>query len=280
MSGFALSGLTLSGLEGIVWCYVCVAMRLGPTLVTLPPVSLCGVSWLVRGLLLSMVCLSVTPLIGMQVPVEIPGTLAIGIGVLVCEFLFGASIALSIHLLLAAFETVGNTLADLSGLRVELAPDEAQAGNQVERILVWVAGAIFVLAGGHRWALQLVIETFERFPLGSAMDSMELMYQVPFRFGQALSIAIRLALPSAVVLVAIGMAKAWIARSLSAWDRGGLGGSLQAIGLVWGMLLTLSAMGWIFQHEIADWMDQTQRSVMEPERWSSSSDAGLVGEDG
>jgi len=128
--------------------------------------------------------------------------------------------------------------------------------------------------------LQLVIETFERFPLGSAMDSTELMYQVPLRFGQALSIAIRLALPSAVVLVAIGMAKAWIARSLSAWDRGGLGGSLQAIGLVWGMLLTLSAMGWIFQHEIADWMDQTQRSVMEPERWSSSSDAGLVGEDG
>ena len=64
----------MNGLEQLVWCYVCVAMRLGPILATLPPFSFRGVSWLVRALLLTMVSLSVTPLVSMEVSIQVPET--------------------------------------------------------------------------------------------------------------------------------------------------------------------------------------------------------------
>lgn len=270
----------MNGLEGLVWCYVCVAMRLGPILATLPPFSFPGVSWLVRALLLSMVSLSVTPLVAMQVSVQLPETIVSGIAVLLGELILGASIALSVHFFLAAFQTVGNTLTELGGQGSIDEPDDQGVSNQVEKILVWVSGAMFVLAGGHRWVLRLVIETFERLPLGSGLDPTQWLYELPFRFGYALSIAVRVALPAALVMLVVGIAKVWITRSLSAWDRQAVGGPLQLIGLVWGLVLSLSAMGWVFQHELADWIDQTQRTMIEPQRWSSSREDPRVGADG
>jgi hypothetical protein len=81
-------------------------------------------------------------------------------------------------------------------------------------------------------------------------------------------------------MIAVGIAKVWIMRSLSAWDRQAVGGPLQAIGLVWGLVLSFSAMGWVYQYELADWLDQTQRMLIEPQRWSSSGEERSVRADG
>lgn len=269
-----------SGLEMIVWCYACISLRFGPMLATLPPFSANGMSLVGKALVLSMVCLSITPLIGSQVSIDLPQTFGEGIGVLVCEFLFGAALALSIHLFLCAFQTVASTLGELTGLGGDDAPDAGGAGVLIQRILVWIAGTMFVLSGGHRWAMQLVFASFESLPLGLCFDVSNWLYEVPLRFGQALAIAMRLALPAAVVMVAIGLAKSWIARGLIAWDRLAVAVPLQAMGMIWGMLLSLSAMGWFYQSELANWIDQTQRSMLTPPGWSTSSSTRSAGEDG
>jgi len=269
-----------SGLEAVIWCYACIAMRLGPMLATLPPFSSSGLSWMLRALLLSMVCLSITPLIGSQVSIQTPHTLAIGVGVLVCEFLFGAALALSIHMFLGAFQTVASTLGALAGFEMDDQTDSAGIGNLIQRIFAWTAGALFVLSGGHRWALQLVFASLEQLPLGFSFDVSDWLYEVPARFGNSLAIALRLALPAALVFFAIGIARSWISRGLSAWDRLAVAGPLHTLGLVWGLLLSLSSMGWLYQAEIANWMDQTHRSLLDPQRWSSSSETQVAGEDG
>ena len=280
-----MNAIAALGLESVLWCYVCLAMRLGPILATLPPFSFGAVSWMLRGLLLSMVCLSITPLMGQQLPIEIPSSIGVGLGILTSEFLFGAAIALSIHLFLSAFQTIGSSLADLTGISLDDTSDETGVSNQVQRSLAWIAGILFILCGGHRWALKIVFESFDRFPLGSGFDAEELLYQVPLHFGQALSIAVRIALPAAVVIILLGVAKAWIMRALRAWDNYAIGGPVQVVGLIWGLLLSISSMGWLFQHEIAIWMDKTQRTVLEPQQWSSSKDSSTsrspaVGKDG
>ena len=275
-----MNGFAMHGLEGLVWCYVCVAMRLGPILATLPPFSFRGVSWLVRALLLTMVSLSVTPLVALEVSIRIPETMVSGVAVLVGELILGATIALGVQFFLGAFQTVGNMLAELGGQGLVDAQDDQGVSNQIEKILVWVSGALFVLVGGHRWVLRLVIETFERLPLGTSFETTDWLYELPFRFGYALSIALGVALPAAVVMIAVGIAKVWIMRSLHAWDRQAVGGPLQAIGLVWGLVLSLSAMGWVYQYELADWLDQTQRMLIEPQRWSSSGEERSVRADG
>ena len=275
-----MNGFAMHGLEGLVWCYVCVAMRLGPILATLPPFSFRGVSWLVRALLLTMVSLSVTPLVALEVSIQVPETIVSGVAVLVGELILGATIALGVQFFLGAFQTVGNTLAELGGQGLVDAQDDQGVSNQIEKILVWVSGALFVLVGGHRWVLRLVIETFERLPLGTRFETTDWLYELPFRFGYALSIALSVALPAAVVMIAVGIAKVWIMRSLSAWDRQAVGGPLQAMGLVWGLVLSFSAMGWVYQYELADWIDQTQRMLIEPQRWSSSGEERSVRADG
>jgi len=275
-----MNGFAMHGLEGLVWCYVCVAMRLGPILATLPPFSFRGVSWLVRALLLTMVSLSVTPLVALEVSIRVPETMVSGVAVLVGELILGATIALGVQFFLGAFQTVGNMLAELGGQGLVDAQDDQGVSNQIEKILVWVSGALFVLVGGHRWVLHLVIGTFERLPLGTSFETNHWLYELPFRFGYALSIALGVALPAAVVMIAVGIAKVWIMRSLNAWDRQAVGGPLQAMGLVWGMVLSLSAMGWVYQYELADWLDQTQRMLIEPQRWSSSGEERSVRADG
>jgi flagellar biosynthetic protein FliR len=255
-------------------------MRLGPILATLPPFSFRGVSWLIRALLLTMVSLSVTPLVALEVSIQVPETIVSGVAVLVGELILGATIALGVQFFLGAFQTVGNMLAELGGQGLVDAQDDQGVSNQIEKILVWVSGALFVLVGGHRWVLSLVIETFERLPLGTSFETTDWLYELPFRFGYALSIALSVALPAAVVMIAVGIAKVWIMRSLSAWDRQAVGGPLQAIGLVWGLVLSFSAMGWVYQYELADWIDQTQRMLIEPQRWSSSGEERSVRADG
>jgi len=255
-------------------------MRLGPILATLPPFSFRGVSWLIRALLLTMVSLSVTPLVALEVSIRVPETMVSGVAVLVGELILGATIALGVQFFLGAFQTVGNTLAELGGQGLVDAQDDQGVSNQIEKILVWVSGALFVLVGGHRWVLHLVIETFERLPLGTSFETTDWLYELPFRFGYALSIALSVALPAAVVMIAVGIAKVWIMRSLHAWDRQAVGGPLQAIGLVWGLVLSFSAMGWVYQYELADWIDQTQRMLIEPQRWSSSGEERSVRADG
>ncbi|MFM8571247.1 MAG: flagellar biosynthetic protein FliR [Pirellula sp.] len=271
-----MTGLASLGLESVLWCYICVGMRLGPILMTLPPFASFGVSWFNRALLISIVCLSVTPILGFD-HAMVPQTIGVGIGVLASELAFGAAIAVSIHFFLAAFQTVGSMLAEMVGLSLEGAEAETPTGNHVQRILVWSVTSLFVLSGSHRWALQLVMDSFDQIAVGSQIDVVELFYQVPMRFGHALSIALRLSLPAATVLFLIGIAKFWILRSLKAWDNLAVAAPLVALGLVWSMLLSLSAIGWLYQHEIAAWMDQTQRSVLESQRWSSSNDLQTFG---
>jgi flagellar biosynthetic protein FliR len=275
-----MSWLTVGGIESILWCYLCVAIRLGPMLVSLPPFASAGVSVPVRVLLIAMVSLSITPLVGLQLPIALPSSPGIGLGLLAMELIFGASIALSIHLFLAAFQTAGTVLADLSGLKLGLDQDQADYENPIQRILVLTTGVLFVLCGAHRWAIEIVLETFERFPVGSGLDPSDLVYEVSLRVGQALSVALRLALPAAIVMISIGMAQTWISRTLAAWDRLALGNSLQWCALLCGLLLSMSATGWFFQDELALWMDQQQRSVLEPIQWSTSSELLEASTDG
>lgn len=272
--------LAAGGVESILWCYACVAIRLGPILLSLPPFASVGVSFPIRMLLLAMISLSITPLVGLGMPFELPGSAGLGIGLLASELIFGSTIALSIHLFLAAFQTAGNSLSEMSGLRLEQNHEAMEHENPIQRILVLTTGVLFVLCGGHRWALELVLETFDRFPVGSGLDTTDLLYEMTIRFGQALSVALRLSLPAAIVMIAIGIARTWITRGVAAWDRLALGGSVQWVALGWGLLLSLSGMGWYFQEELSIWMDHQQRSVLEPIPWSTSSRSPKVSADG
>jgi flagellar biosynthetic protein FliR len=120
----------------------------------------------------------------------------------------------------------------------------------ISQLLYMIALAIFLLAGGHRLAMEGLLETFRALPPGSVSVSASLSECVVTLLAQSFSLGIRVAAPATAALLLASLVLGIISRTLPQLNVMALGFGLNAITTFGILSASLAGMAWLFEDEI------------------------------
>ena len=159
--------------------------------------------------------LVVTPHVGLH-PISPPETL-VGYGVLIAaEVGIGAALGFGTLLVFVAAQMAGQAISQqmgvaLGGIINPQFDEDTSAVGQLYFLLAW---GVFLLAGGHRALVDILLQTFRAIPPGQGVLSRPVIETLVALSGESFSAAVRLAAPVLVALVASEMAVGLLGRTV------------------------------------------------------------------
>lgn len=235
---------TLAGPWLVVACRSLGLAWAGPALGSL------AVGWRLRLALVGVLTMVLGPSIGPTLDVPV-GALALGRTCL-GELAVGAALGLSAGLVIAAARQAGEVVGMQSGLSAAALFDPEVNGEltPVGHLYGLVALGVFLAMDGPMGLVRSLAESYRVAPAGGPELSAELADWAFGRVGEALSLSLRAAAPTALALVAAGLALGLLGRaagglgllSLALPARSALGLLLVGLGLA--TLASTLAAGW------------------------------------
>jgi flagellar biosynthetic protein FliR len=179
-----------------------ILLRLSIILFMLPIFSSAGVPTAVKVLIVLSFSIMLFPVIKQNVqplPLEPTPLVAVIVG----EMIYGILFALSMLLVISAFQLAGELIGFVMGFGFSQTADP-QTGARFTVLSVWtqlIAVLVFLSINGHHMVLKILVESFKTIPIGSfALDS-GLFTRVILLAGMLFVVAIKLAAPVLTVLI-------------------------------------------------------------------------------
>ena len=239
-----------------LWVFVAVLARISPVLVLSPPTRSAGVPARVRaGLAIAMAAM-VTPL-AMANATPMPGDL-LNIGIcLAAEILLGMVIGCVVLMAVSALQLAGQAIRHLAGFDVADAidPTTDESMSILASIMGWLAISLVLTMGGHRQVIDCCLESYAAYPAGGVQPQVEWLEQLDDMMRQTLRIGIRAAAPIGTALLMANLLTALIARTLPQLSVLAVGFNINAFVLLALLILSIGGMAWVFQVELAGWID-------------------------
>lgn len=194
--------------------YALVLFRIGGLVLTAPVFGSTLVPLRVRAGMVMVIAAMVFPLVAGQAPRELSLSMAVVGGVR--EFMIGATIGLSLSILLSSAEVVGLMVGRQAGLALAnvFDPTRNQQTTTVGQVYSMVLVLVFLTAGGHRAAMAAVLDTFAVIPLLSSTHDESAMVLLAELLGAAFILGIRLAVPVLIALFLTGTALGFLSRTM------------------------------------------------------------------
>jgi flagellar biosynthetic protein FliR len=187
--------------------FLAILLRLSLVVFLVPPFSNTRVSASIKACLVLMLTTMLFPLLRKDV-----APLTFDAGSLLCtvagEAVFGLLMALSVTLVLAAFEFAGELISYQAGLSMAQVVDP-QGGFQmtiVSNLIELIALLLFLSINGHHVILKLIVESFRTIPVGEFSLNVATIDRLILASGQLFIIGIKVAAPVLVVLFLIQVA--------------------------------------------------------------------------
>lgn len=176
-----------------------------------------------------VIALAAAPAI--RLPLQLPPStwqLAAGIA---GELVFGLAIGVVLNLVLIAVQWGGEIIGQQMGLGIGQVfdPQLGQTGSIVGDIYFLMTLAMFLIVGGHRMFLAGVLDSFHRLPpltLGMDINLLDLVVDL---LGSAMMLAMRLAGPMLVTMLAVDVVLGFLGRTLPQINVMTAGLSLRAV---------------------------------------------------
>lgn len=168
----------------------------------------------IRALIVVAMTFVCYPIVRMKAP-ELPGDM-LGLGILVVrETLVGISLGLLSLIVFAAVEFCGQIVGVQIGLSMVTEFDPSQGGQQsiISIFQEMMATLLFITLGVHHVFIAALIESFSVLPLGAWHMSDGLMKFLIVTLGQVFVLAVKLAAPVMVALLATSVVLGIMARS-------------------------------------------------------------------
>ncbi|MBV8269124.1 MAG: flagellar biosynthetic protein FliR [Planctomycetaceae bacterium] len=226
--------LVLARVAGLTW--------------TAPALATSGLDWRLRLGLAALLGVILLPVIGPEVAVP-AGWPALGRACL-AEALIGAGLGWSAALIVAGARQAGEIVGAQAGLSAAALfdPDAGDDLTPLGRLYGWIALASFLALDGPLALVRSLVESYRVLPAGGVVLSEEAARVAFGRVGQALTLAVRAAAPTALALALAGAALGLLGRvapslqlvALSLPIRSALGMLLVLFGMIT-LAATLSA---------------------------------------
>ncbi len=179
-----------------------IVLRLSIILFMLPIFSSAGVPAVLKALIVISFSIMLFPVIRQNIqplPLE-PAPLA---SVIVGELIYGILFALSMLLIISAFQLAGELIGFEMGFGFSQTADP-QSGAKFTVLSVWtqlLAIMVFLSINGHHMVLKILVESFKTIPIGSFVLDSGLFSKMLLLSGMLFVLAMKLAAPVLAVLI-------------------------------------------------------------------------------
>jgi flagellar biosynthesis protein FliR len=245
-------------LYGPMWTFLCVLSRIGPLLAMMPPIQGSSIPNRVKVLLALAIGMAVTPLV-MENSTPLPPHLAgMSIGI-AKELLLGMLFGTAVMMIVTSLQIGGQVISSLSSMDVAQAADPTtqETVTVVSQLFSWFAMALFLTLGGHRAVLGACMDSFAVYPAGGVLMEERWLLHLPDLLLHSVSIGMRAAAPPAIALLLANFVTALIGRTLPQLNIMAIGFNLNVTIMILVLAMSIASIGWVFQNELVDWVEQT-----------------------
>jgi flagellar biosynthesis protein FliR len=245
-------------LYGPMWTFLCVLSRIGPMLTLMPPLQGATIPMRVKAITVLMIAVGFTPIV-MEYSTPIPSSL-IGMAISVAkELLLGLLFGSAASIIVGSLQIGGQIISSLASLDVAQAADPTteETITVVSQLLTWVAMLLFLTLGAHRVVVGACLDSFATYPAGGVLTEERWLLHLHELIGHSLSVGLRAAGPPAIALLLANFVTALIGRTLPQLNIMAIGFNLNVTILLIMLVLSISSIGWVFQNELADWIQRT-----------------------
>lgn len=247
-----------------LWVFLAILARISPVLMLSPPTRSSGVPARVRaGLAIGMAAM-LTP-IAMPMARPIPTDLINLLISLAAEILLGLVIGSVVLMAVSALQLAGQAIGHLAGFDVAEAMDPSTEENMsiLASVMGWLAMGILLSVGGHRQVIDSSLESFAAYPAGGVTPDAQWLEKLDDLMQHTLRVGIRAAAPVGTALLLANLLTALIARTLPQLSVLAVGFNINAFVMLLLLILSISGMAWVFQTELAVWLDGARQMATE-----------------
>jgi flagellar biosynthesis protein FliR len=245
-----------------LWVLIAVLARISPAIAMTPPVNSSGVPVRVRALCILTIAILITP-IAAPSATGVPSDLLHAVIALAGELLLGALLGSVVQLAIACLQLAGQAIGYLAGFDFAVSVDPASNEEMpvLSNLLGLLAMAFWLLLGGHRQLLSCLMDSLARYPAGGVVFETTWLVELELALRHTFEIGIRAAAPIAVALLLSNIVTGLLARTLPQLNILSIGFNLNIGVLLVVLTLGLGSMTWVFQSELAVWLDSCHEIV-------------------
>lgn len=187
---------------------------------------------------------------------------------LATEILLGMVIGCVVLMAVSALQLAGQAIGHLAGFDVADAidPTTDETMSILASIMGWLAISIVLTMGGHRQVIDCCLESYVAYPAGGVQPQYEWLEQLEELMRHTLRIGVRAAAPIGTALLMANLLTALIARTLPQLSVLAVGFNINAFVLLAMLITSIGSMAWVFQSELAGWLDMC-RSISTQGPW-------------
>lgn len=233
---------------------VLVMTRLSTLLIAMPAVGV-GVPKRVRALLaLLLTVLLLPPVAAASATGTVPGidNLAELTIALAREGLIGLLIGATIQLIITGMQLGGEAITSTSGMQLGDAIDPTSSSSMpaVARLVGLLVTALFLILGGHRILLGVLLDSFQALPAGDVQFHDSMMALLVDQLSAGMAAGVRVAAPVVAALLLSNLVTGLISRTLPQINVLAIGLSINALAMLVVLALTIGSAGLVFQDEL------------------------------
>lgn len=224
----------------------------------MPPMRASNIPMQVRAMLALMVAASLTPMT-LDRSTDLPASLPLIVIAMSKELLLGLLFGSAALLILSGLQVGGQIVSQLAGLDMATAADPSvdEEVAVVGQLFSWMTMALFLALGGHRVFFSTCIESFQTYRAGAVLAEERWLLHLPGLVQYGFSVGIRAMAPLGLAVFLANLVTALIGRTLPQLNVLAVGFNINALVLLSVLVLSIGSVGWIFQNELAAWLQQT-----------------------
>lgn len=167
------------------------------------------------------------------------------------EFILGLILGFSTQVMFAGIQLAGQIVGQMSGMQMAdlFDPNFDQSISVFARLFDLTTTAVFLLIGGHRQLMGVLMELYRVVPPGGGTPRTDLFQFAIQLTGQSFALGLRAAAPIMMAVLLSVLVMGLISRTLPQLNILAVGFSLNSVVVLAMILLSIGTIGWILEAE-------------------------------
>lgn len=175
---------------------------------------------------------------------------------LVNEWLVGLVLGVGVHVLFAGVQVAGQLISTASGLSLGSLLGSGETGAPLTRLLDYLSLAIFLVIGGHRMVMEVILTSLREAPLGLCQVGHDLIESLASLLSLSFALGLRAAFPVLAALLLAICIVGVVARFLPRFQIFVSSANMNSVVLMGALFVFMGTVGWTLQEQMPLYLER------------------------